>query len=220
MKDFIDNLIKEFLGKRIRERKEGIIFPSEIGYCLRRLYYLYKKPKEISFETLKLFESGNIVHGWFVNVLYSSYQKDLIASFNYEQKLEYIENDLKICGRFDDIILIKIGEEKKLIEVKSAKGVDLIDKPKDHHYLQVNFYMKMLNMNKAYIVYISRTNLDMKVFEVSYSEEKFKELIKRAKFLNEHIKNNKLPFQEARLNNSAWQCRWCEYKNECDRDES
>ena len=112
MKDFIDNLVKEFLGRRIRERKEGVIFPSEIGYCLRRLYYLYKKPKEISFETLKLFESGNIVHGWFVNVLYSSYQKDLITS-----DISFLPT---IITLLEILPIVDIFKRKRIILVKKV----------------------------------------------------------------------------------------------------
>jgi CRISPR-associated exonuclease Cas4 len=216
MEKLLNQAIEEFLRRKIKEREQNVFYPSELSYCLRRNYYLYKKPKELTLEVLKIFESGILVHNWFTNVLMNYFQKGKIKVFDYEGKCDYVEKEFTIKGRFDDIIALELNGETKLIEFKTVRNLDFIDEPKDHHFMQINFYLKFLGLDKGYIVYVDRRNLNLKSFEVFYSEEKFNELIKRARILFEHLKNNKLPFPEARTNKElSWMCSYCPYYDEC-----
>lgn len=218
MQDFLNKLIYDFLERTVKEREQNIFFPSELGYCLRRNYYLYKKPKKLTFEVLKLFKMGDIIHNWLISVFIDSFQKNKIKFYDYEGKVKYSDKDFEIVGKYDDCIGIELDGDIKLIELKTVRNLDKIKNVKEHHFHQVNFYMKMLNLDKAYVVYVDRRNLDIKTFEVKFSEEKFQELVNRAKILLSHLKENKLPFAEAK-SKEIWQCWYCPYADECDRNE-
>ena len=218
MEDFLNRLLQEHLERKVKEREQNILFPSELGFCLRRNYYLYKKPKKLTFETLKLFKAGDLVHNWLITVLLSSFERNKIKYFDYEGKVKHTEEEFEIIGKYDDIIGIEMNGELKLLEFKTVRDLRKIKSVVDHHFLQVNFYMKKLGLDRAYIVYVDRRNLDIKVFEVKFSEERFQELITRAKILFSHLKENKLPVAEAK-SKAIWFCWYCPYFEECEKDE-
>jgi CRISPR-associated exonuclease Cas4 len=215
MQEIIDKAVENFLQRVRKERDENVFYPSEIGFCIRRNWFIHKRPKDLELELLKIFESGNLIHNWFKNVLFNAYTKDIISEFRYEEPLVFKE-DFEIRGKFDDMISLKVNGEQKLIEVKTVRDIHYADKVKKHHFMQINFYLSMLNLDKGYVIYIDRKDLKYKVFEVKTSKEVFNEMVKRARQLHEHLKNNKIPFAEAKFDKDReWECSYCVYRKEC-----
>ena len=70
MIDF-NKLIDDYLYRKNRPKKIGRYYPSEAGSCLRKVWYSYKYPKEVDTELRKVFEMGNILHDFVVDVLKS-----------------------------------------------------------------------------------------------------------------------------------------------------
>jgi hypothetical protein len=220
MEDFLNRLLQEYLERKVKERKGNIFYPSEIPQCLRRTWYFYKKPKKLTFELLKLFQAGNLVHNFLISVFLNSFQRDKIQFFDYEGKVRYTGKNFEIIGRYDDVVMININDEPKLFELKTARNLEFIKEVKPHHFSQINFYLKQLGLEKGWVVYIDRRNLNIRVFEINFSEEKFQELVKRAEILWNHLKENKLPVAEAKVNKSmSWACRYCSFLQECEKDE-
>lgn len=212
----LEKILKDFLEREMRERVIGVYFPSEINYCLRRLYFMYKKPKKFDIETLKIFESGNIFHSWFQNVLLKAYLKDEIHSFDYEVPLEHKVGDVTIKGRPDDIITVSLGGEKLIIEIKTARSIKMIDKPKEHHASQLNFYLTVFGVKNGYIIYIDRSNLQHKIFQMEQSDDMMKKIEKRALLLHKFLVEDKVPFEEGKIEKGMrWNCDYCNYKTEC-----
>lgn len=219
MKKFLENMIKNFLEKKIRERDIKAIYPSEIGFCIRRNWYLYTLPKQLELRVLKLFQAGSFVHNWFISVFLNSFQKGKVKYFSYEEPCVYKGDDWIIKGRYDDMIGIKVKGELRLFEIKSVAGLERVVKPSRHHKMQLIFYLKTLGLKKGWIVYVDRRYLDIKVFKVEFNHEIFNEIIKRATFLAEHLAKKKLPFPEAKFNSKMmWMCKWCPYFSECEKD--
>lgn len=214
--ELLEKIIEDFLEREVREHQIGVYYPSEINYCLRRLYFMYKKPKKFDIATLKVLESGNIFHTWFQDVLLKAYLSDKICSFDYEGCLEHKVNDIVIKGRYDDIIALNFNNEKIILEIKTAKRINFIDKPKEHHVSQLNFYLTMCKLKKGYIIYIDRSTLQHKMFEIEQSDELMKKMEKRALLLHKHLIEGKIPFEEGKIEKGMrWNCDYCNYKAEC-----
>ena len=135
-----------------------------------------------------------------------------------EGKIEKPMEGFRIVGSFDDMIMLK-NKKDIIFEIKSVRSLSRIKEPLSYHVMQINFYMKMLNITDGYIIYIDRRNLQHKMFHIVVSDELFNKLLERAKKLHEHIKNRKIPPAEARLNkNELWQCQLCPFAERCDKD--
>ena len=68
MIDF-DLLVSNYVQRENRTKTVGRYYPSEIGLCLRKIWYSYRFPVETSPDLLKIFEMGNIIHDFVVKVL-------------------------------------------------------------------------------------------------------------------------------------------------------
>lgn len=207
----IDNHLK-------RERKPkgiGRYYPSEVGYCLRKVYYSYKYPKEVKSDLLRIFEMGNIVHDFVVDVLKSEKNPhvDLLKSeFPFKEQIE----DFVISGRVDNLILLKQNGKQILVEVKSTSNIDYIDVPQPHNVIQLQLYLHFLGIEDGILLYIGKKDLQSRVFTVKYDKEEAEKIINRFKKLHLKLKNNELPDPEGRIfKDMNWMCRFCEYRERC-----
>jgi CRISPR/Cas system-associated exonuclease Cas4 (RecB family) len=218
MIDF-DKLIDQHISREYRPKQMGRYYPSEIGNCLRKIWYSYKYPQEIDPDLRKIFEAGDIIHGFVVEVLKSEKNKEVeLLKTEIPFKIEC--EDFLISGRVDDLILVKASGKNVLVEVKSTKNVSFVKKPQTTHVMQLMFYMEATGVHNGVVLYIDKNNLKSKVFEVEFDQQKAAEIFDRFKFLHEHLKNNELIKPEAKLIvDMNWMCRFCEYKEKCDKDE-
>lgn len=219
--ELIDKIIEDFLGREAKEREVGVYYPSELPFCVRRNFFLYKKPKEVELFQLKLFEAGNLIHNWFKEVVFKSYMtSNLLKDFSYEGSLKYKGDGFTISGRYDDVILIEWEKEPILIEIKTMRDLRFLTEVKRHHLLQTNFYLNVLKLERGFIIYFERKTLQHKIFEIKKSKELFDEILKRAKELHKHLKENKIPLAEAKFDKKIkWMCNYCQYRLECLRAE-
>jgi len=214
--ELFEKIVKDFLDRAKKERKENVFYPSELPYCIRRNYFLYKNPKEIDLETKKIFESGSIVHSWVRDVLFKGFTEMALKDFKWEESLIFKGNDFEIHGRYDDLVAVELHEKPILLEIKTVRSLKYIKEPKRHHVMQLNFYLTVLKLETGYIVYIDRTNLQHKIFKLTKDKRLFDEMLKRAEMLRRALKEKKIPIAEARLDvTKRWQCRYCPYRLEC-----
>lgn len=203
-----------------RERKPkgiGRYYPSEIGSCLRKVYYSYKFPQEVEPDLLKIFEMGNIIHDFVVEVLNSEKNPDiklLKTEFPFREQID----DFTISGRVDDLLLIRSSGKNLLVEVKSTKNISYIDQAQPQHIAQLQLYMHFTNVHDGVLLYVDKTNLNSEVFTVPYSRDAALKIIDRFKKLHNCLKKGELPVAEAKqIKEMEWMCRYCEYKERCER---
>jgi CRISPR/Cas system-associated exonuclease Cas4 (RecB family) len=218
MFDF-DRLIEDHIAREHRPKQIGRYYPSEVGNCLRKNWYSYKYPLEVDQDKLKIFEVGNMLHGFVVEVMRDERQEDIeLLESEFPFKIEM--KDFIISGRVDDLILIKSNSKKVLVEVKSTRNVDFIEEPQSHHVAQLMFYMAASNIHNGVILYIDKNDLHSKVFEIPFDEFKSAEIVDRFNFLHDHLTKNNLPLAEAKkVQDMSWMCKFCEYSNKCDKEE-
>ncbi|MBI1973174.1 PD-(D/E)XK nuclease family protein [Candidatus Micrarchaeota archaeon] len=214
-----DKLIDQHLYREFRPKRQGVYYPSEIGSCLRKTWYSYKRPLKATPELTKIFQLGNILHDFIVQVLNSEKVKD-VQLLSYEFPLKQQIGDLTVSGRVDDLILVKASGKKVLVEVKSTGGVDKIDGPKLPHVLQLQFYMHAAGVHDGILLYVDKSTLKTRSFPVDYSEVQAEATSERFKKLHELLKKGELPEPEAKqVSSMNWMCSFCEYKPHCDKDE-
>ena len=217
MIDF-NKLIDNYLHREFRPKKTGRYYPSEIAMCMRKLFYSYKFPRETEADLVKIFEAGNIMHDFVVDVLKSekNSEVDLLKS---EFPIKLNINNFIISGRVDDLLLLKASGKNVLVEVKSCRSLKYINEPLPHNLMQIQFYMFATQVHDGILLYIEKNTLQSKVFTIPYDELISVEAIERFKALNKFLLESKVPEPEAKLDDrKKWMCVWCEYRDMCDKE--
>lgn len=218
MIDF-DRMIDDYLKREHRPRGIGKYYPSEIGGCMRKTWYGYKHPQETKADLIRIFEIGEIIHDFVVDVLKSEKTPE-VELIGAEVPFKINMKDYVVSGRVDDLILVKADGKKMLIEVKSTGNIDYVHYPKLNNELQLIFYMFATKIHNGALLYVDKRNLKSKIFEVKYEEARAVEVISRFNNLHKSLVEGLLPKPEAKLDEETeWMCRYCEYKDKCDKDE-
>ena len=210
-----ESMIDNYLKRDSRPKEVGRYYPSEIGNCLRKVWFSYTKPKAVDPNVMRIFEVGNIMHGLVVDVLKSEKNPD-IELLESESPLRMNVDDFVASGRIDDIIVLRSNKEKMLIEAKSCKSIKFVETPNNSYIMQLQFYMHATGIHKGVILYIEKNTLKSKVFPFEYDKVIAGEIINRFRKLNKYLKENKIPPQEAKQKEGMnWMCNYCMYKEEC-----
>ncbi len=212
-----DKMLDAHIQREHRPKGIGKYYPSEIGNCLRKVWYTYKFPQEISPELLKIFEAGNILHGFVVEVLKSEKNKD-VKLLKTEFPFKHNVDDFQISGRIDNLVLVNASGKEVLIEVKSTGDLGFVmAEPKPENVMQLQLYMHLTGIHEGVLLYIDKRNLQSQVFTVPYDEKEAEEIIERFRKLHNCLKGENLPDPEARIfrEDMSWMCRRCEYKERC-----
>ena len=166
-----DKMIDEYVYRRNIPKQKGKYYPSEIGNCMRKVWYTYKYPKEVDPDLRKIFEMGNILHDFVVEVLKSEKtpEVELVKS---EFPFRFKVDDFTVSGRIDDLILVKEKRKLVLVEVKSTKFLDYVKEPTASHVMQLQLYMHAMGVQDGVVLYIEKNTLMTKTFKVKYSKKK------------------------------------------------
>jgi CRISPR/Cas system-associated exonuclease Cas4 (RecB family) len=217
MIDF-DKLFDDFVFREHKPKTIGRYYPSEVGMCIRKLYYSYKYPQQIKPDLLKIFEVGDILHDFVVRVLRSEKNKD-IELLKWEMPFKLDLENFQISGRVDDLLMIKLSGKTVLVEVKSCGMLRAVKKPQRHHIMQLQLYMHAIGVHNGILLYVEKNTLQTKTFTIDFDEFVVKEALDRFKKLHECLITNNIPVGEAKHNGDIkWMCNKCEYKEKCDKE--
>jgi CRISPR-associated exonuclease Cas4 len=217
MFDF-NKLVDNHIKREHKPKGIGRYYPSEIGSCLRKVWYSYKFPQEVEPDLLKVFEVGNIMHDFVARVLKDK-RNDGIELLEAELPFQLQMKNFIISGRIDDLILIKAGDTKVLVEVKSTSNISKQTEPKAQHRLQLQLYMMAMKIYDGVLLYIDKRNLQSKVFTIPYDEAEAVLALERFHMLHDALSDDSIPNPEAKMESSMnWMCNYCEYRDRCDKD--
>jgi len=218
MIDF-DALIDKHVTRESRPKSIGRYYPSEIGNCIRKVWYTYNYPLEVDPGLRRIFHLGDILHDFVVEVLQSDKNKE-IELLSAEMPFKVEMENFVISGRVDDLLLVKSDSTKMLVEVKSSQNVKRIRKPMENHKTQLQFYMYGMHVSNGVLLYIDKVNLETKSFAVKFSPKRNRQILNKFRALHKHLTNKTLPAPEAKRSNGMdWMCRYCEYRDKCSKDE-
>jgi len=218
MFDF-NKMIERHISREHHGKEIGKYYPSEIGSCLRKVWYSYKYPMEVKPELQKIFEVGNILHGFAVEVLKSEKNSEIkLVESELPFQLEY--ESLTISGRVDDVVIIRHSGKNIIVEVKSTKDINFVNKASKSHEMQLQLYMHATGIHNGVVLYIDKNNLQSKMFEIQYSAKIGNEILERFKTLDRNLKAGILPIAEAKHDPELmWMCRFCDYAEKCKNNE-
>lgn len=210
-----NKLIENHLFRENKPKTIGRYYPSEIGSCLRKVWYSYLQPRPTEMDLIKVFEVGNILHDFIAEVMRSEKNPHIqLISSEYPFKLEM--QGFTISGRIDDLLLVKESNKTFLVEVKSTASLAYTDAPKMSHMMQLQLYMHVLKYHDGFVLYIEKNTLKCKAFEVKYDERIAAEALNRFMKLHKFLTEKELPPPEARLKSEmSWMCRNCEWRDDC-----
>ncbi len=218
MIDF-DVLIDKYIARESKPKSIGRYYPSEIGNCIRKVWYTYNYPLEIDPSLRRVFWLGDVLHDFIVQVL-KSRKNESVELLRAEMPFRVDMGSFLISGRVDDLLLIKTENTKLLVEVKSCKSINRIKRPMLHHKTQLQFYMYATRVHKGVLLYIDKATLKTKSFEVKFSAKRGKQILNKFRALHKHLTKKTLPAAEAkRSKGMEWMCRYCEYKEKCRKNE-
>jgi len=188
------DLINEDLKGEEKKRRIGRYYPSEIGYCLRKVYMSYLKPQQFDDNVLRIFKIGDIYHDYAATLLEGK----------SEEPFELIFDGFSIGGRVDFL------RESDVIEFKTTKSLKYVTEPQKAHVFQLMTYLKFFNMSHGFLVYIEKSTLKAKTFKILFDKEVYDEAIGRVKMLHGSLESGIEPLPEV-----SWACRYCPYKKDC-----
>lgn len=191
-------------------RKEGIYYPSAIGSCLRKQYYIYTVERRPSSEKLAVFATGKGVHKAVAEALSASGIVK-VESEEVETKL-IVSKEVQLRGRMD-ILIVEVNGEKVVVEVKSTSK--LPENPYENHFLQLQTYLHAAKLKKGVLLYWDKRTGKIKAFEVMRDEKYLGRVAERAVILHEYLKKRIPPPKEAVIENRLWECDLCEYNDIC-----
>jgi len=187
---------------------EDIIFPSELGICLRKSYFTRK------FEFEKGINDVSLDLGEQHHEKIEKYFKDKL---NCQSEIEVkgeIEG-IKISGRIDLIC----GND--LIELKTISNNYF--HIKEYHLYQVSVYYYLLQysplkdnyqINNIYIIYLNRVNKEVKQFQISKKTiEEYTQ--KSISWIKQFKENMKLDDYKDIPPGETFFCKNCEFKGKC-----
>ncbi|NIQ17870.1 MAG: Dna2/Cas4 domain-containing protein [Candidatus Aenigmarchaeota archaeon] len=214
MIDF-DKLINSHLNREFKPKQIGRYYPSEIGNCLRKVWFTYKHPKELDKEKLKVFQVGLMLHDFISEVLRSEKTPDVrLIQSEVPFRLNFPE--FQVSGRVDDVLIVERDNKKLLVEVKSTKLLSMVKKPSLPHVMQIQLYMHALRIPDGMILYVEKPSLKTIQYEIKYDPELVKQILERFQNLHSSLKSESIPDPEAKLKKEMeWMCRYCEYVDEC-----
>ncbi len=218
MIDF-EKLIDSHLNREFRPKEVGRYYPSEIGNCLRKVWFTYKKPKEIEKEKLKVFQVGLMLHDFIADVLRSEKTPEVrLIKSEVPFRLNFPE--FSVSGRVDDVLIVERENKKILVEVKSTKLLSMVKEPSLPHVMQIQLYMHALRIPDGLMLYVEKPSLKTIQYPIKYDPEMVKQIIQRFQKLHGSLKSDQIPDPEAKIKKEIkWMCKYCEYVNECGKAE-
>ena len=211
----IDKWIDEFLERDKEHREPETYFASEAGDCPRKIYYSVINPKPPGTEARRVFKLGHMIHSFIYSVVES--HKDEFDYLDFERRITVTHPEFIINGVID-IYCIKNGKPQ-VIEIKSIKSFDYLDKPIPKHIVQLQLYLYATRSKVGHLVYVEKTGLQTTYFPVFYKKKIVTQTLKKIAMVNECIKNRMLP-ERVCSDYSAFECFVCPYKEECMKHES
>ena len=213
-----DDMVDRFLESEVRIRTIGRYYPSEIGQCMRKVWYSFRNPKPLDKELKKIFEAGNRLHE-FVADVFKSDKVEEVDLVEKEVPFELNIDDFTISGRIDNLIRVKIGNREALVEVKSTKDLRYMEEPSESHVMQLQLYLHARKITEGILLYLEKNTLKSKTFHIKYDQNMLNQVIERFKLLHQKLVKVQLPPPEARLDeDKRWMCRSCQYAEECFKD--
>ncbi|HIQ03770.1 MAG TPA: CRISPR-associated protein Cas4 [Desulfurococcales archaeon] len=176
---------KDRLGEMTNPR---VVYVTDMVSCSQKRYYRLSYP-ELAFSFEPVLVLGNLVHMGLEKLLEEEGYK---VEVEFEKIFKINGVEFRVKGRVDAI------NSSEVVEIKTTRTDIKI--PLEHHILQLQLYLNLLNREKGILIYItperiSEYQIDREELDVS-------------RILLETIENTVHP-------RWSWECKYCTYARIC-----
>ena len=209
------SIVDQYLGAQPgKPRLPGVYYVTDLTKsCMRQAYLDIVEPKQFDVSTLRIFEAGRLIEGFWVDVLSKTPGYYLLGT---QLMARWRASWGSIHGRVD--ALFQHSEGSIVVhEVKSAKSLNYMNgSAKPEHVQQLQFYLGALNVEFGSVDYISKENLlqGLGVVEQCYQVRRdpavFVYMVKRGEELAGYVSRSEVP-----ATCSGWQCDYCLHQGNC-----
>jgi len=188
-------------AEQIKRGKEDIesFHASSVSSCARQLFLTKIHAKTFDISIKSKMQIGSAIHSHI-----QAYQ-EIRDVFDVEVPVRYqIEGSpAYIIGSAD----LVAKDKSLLLDIKSIAGLSfVITKAIPEHLVQLNVYMKCLNINDGQILYVAKTDMQMVTHNWKYNEIVFEETCRKIISVYEALKiwenagafNNPIPFEKCK----------------------
>lgn len=139
------------------DTEDGVFHASWLGYCPRNILLSKQGIKENDAESLGRFMVGTLVHEF----MEEEVSKVLPDHVEMEESIPDIEQgDLTFVGTADAVD----HENEVIYDFKTRANWYKFNPPIDRHIDQLQVYMKAFGYDKAKVVYISKSDMEIKTW--------------------------------------------------------
>lgn len=198
--------------KKLQSYERPYISVTELIYCLRKNYY---ERKRYTFDLSKLFTWPFLyIRQKVGNTIHDSIQE--LYDFDDVEKT-VVSEKFKVKGRADGI------KNEYIFEIKSYEPKKGKEVYQEDHYLQPLIYSYILNSEYGYnikkivIIYVQLNLKNIFAIEKDVDQKTAEKLLNRSLILQDCLTKNIVPDP---LGATTEQCKFCLYKESCEKDES
>ena len=188
--------------------RPGVYYPSYLGICIRKQFYIYTIGEKPSPETLAIFATGEGVHEAVAGALKRSIK---VEGTEMITRLK-VNEEVALSGRIDLLISDQLGE-KYVVEVKSTSSIPEI--PRYSHIMQLEIYLLAMGINTGFVLYWNKGNGEIKAFKATKSDEWKNKIMERSIMLDYFVRTGQAPPQEAYIEGRNWECDACSFLDSC-----
>ncbi len=183
---------REFADRVSDATREDVVYVTDLVSCSQKRVFRLEMPL-LSFRFEPPMLLGDLVHRGLEELLGDEgwvTEMEVVKRFNVDGRV------VELRGRVDAALVTDDGVEH-VVEIKTARSVE---KPLEHHVLQLQVYLNMLGAREGSLVYVTperlleytfpRTELDLDLL------------------VAETVRNEARPRFE-------WECRYCPYRRFC-----
>ena len=170
--------INDGLVKQPYPSRGGTFYPSIVSSPCERYVYLafngLMPSSPIAANVRRIFDCGD-----YLGLRFTKYFQELGIYIDEEQPTKF--DNPPISGRYDYLIQHEVYG-KTIVELKSIndKGFKaLITDPKSDHYLQIQIYLNIMNIEHGIVLYENKNDQQVKCFSVVKSEEVWRQLVNK-----------------------------------------
>lgn len=211
--------------REISDRAKKSFSPSNIGYgsgtCARRWFYDFNggwtRAEEVDAVSIANMSYGTEAHARLQKVFEST-------GILVEAERKVINSEPPIFG-FADLVINWQGEEA-VGEIKTTMQESFVSKKAKnngagYHLLQVLIYMKVLGLNKGFLLYENKNLQTLLLIPVFWNEANKKLIDDTFEWMtavHENWKSGQLPTRP--FTQKSVQCKSCVFKEHCWKDEA
>jgi CRISPR/Cas system-associated exonuclease Cas4 (RecB family) len=220
-------------GLRLIEEREHVIgryYPSELSYCMRRVYANYVgKSVKYDMEARKAFAIGDAIHD-LCDLCFMSYAKkypDFKVTTEVSDLIYTVPPDITISGRLD--ALIGFSNETHVVEIKSHANPLRVLEPHRNHLEQLNYYLHFYPDAKGHIIYVNKSkriysNVDFLEFpkegelDIKYNDAMFMQMVDKAKMIHSYLLKGEEPPPEPEMHAEFGRCPMCPFQKKYEKE--